>query len=136
MLGDDGKEALLRVHLRCEAEASCSRAVETELSMSDITLLHRQVCELRETVSMLEKKLSHAHDTSTQVQVFNRPGQSLTCDFYILYFLSLRSRAPPCCARCVKLTWPLTLHVGVWRRSNPEPLFSQIRRASTLSSKV
>lgn len=59
MMDEEREEALLHLQLHriTPSPSSCTRAVETELSMSDITRLHQQLAELRELVAALENVL-------------------------------------------------------------------------------
>ncbi|XP_058237046.1 zinc finger protein 250-like isoform X3 [Hemibagrus wyckioides] len=49
-VGGEGEATVLQVHLPCDPPVSCTAAaVGTDLSMSDISRLHAEVCELRRT---------------------------------------------------------------------------------------
>lgn len=62
-----GGETILQLHLPCGPPSTCTKSVETDLSMADISNLHAEVGTLRRAVSQLDERLSQALKHSSQV---------------------------------------------------------------------
>lgn len=65
--GGGGGEAVLHLDPPCDPPTSCTKSVETDLSMTDISHLHAEVGELRKTVSQLDERLTQALKLPDQV---------------------------------------------------------------------
>lgn len=81
-VGGGGRgETVLQLHLPCDPPSTCTKSVETDLSMSDISDLHAEVGTLRRTVIQLDERLSHALKHSIQVCGHDRTHTLLTVRF-------------------------------------------------------
>ncbi|TTE81772.1 Poly(A)-specific ribonuclease PARN [Bagarius yarrelli] len=98
-------EAVLQLHLLCDRSSSCSKSVGTELSMTDISDLHAEVCELRALVSVLEETLRRQKSLNAlQVHVMTIRMSELLCHLLIItvygFFQEVTEAAPVLCSVC------------------------------------